>query len=72
MRAEEAVAHVVTHSGKTGADVSREMGRVSTFVATTIGRGTIPKLDTFARIAGVCGYEVVLKGHGEEVVVEYD
>ena len=70
MAAREAVTHVVALSGKASAAVSREMGRVSTFITTTIGRGTVPKLDTFVRIAAACGYEVVLRGHGEEVVVE--
>jgi len=69
-----AVQHVISHSGKPAVAVSREMGMSQNYVTNIITRGSIPRLDTFARICEACGYEVVLQGHGERVVldVEYD
>ena len=70
MDARSALRHVVSMSGKTAAAVSQEMGLTRNFVTNTISRGSAPRLDTFARIASACGYEVVLRGYGEEVIVE--
>ena len=71
MDARMAVTHVVAQSGKTAKDVSLEMGLTSNFITNTKARKSAPRLDTFARIAEVCGYEVVLRGHGEEITIEY-
>jgi len=69
MDAKDTLRHVVSHSGKSAKQVSLEMGLSQNFVTNTIQRGSTPRLDTFARIAAACGYEVVIRGHDEEVVV---
>ena len=72
MDARMAVTHVVAQSGKTAKDVSLEMGLTSNFITNTKARKSAPRLDTFAHIAKICGYEVVIRGHGEEITIEYD
>jgi hypothetical protein len=71
MNAREAVPHMVAKSGKTAKAVSLEMGLTKNFITNTTARKSAPRLDTFARIAAVCGYEVILRGNGEEVAIEY-
>lgn len=71
MDARMAVSHVVAQSGKTAKDVSLEMGLTSNFITNTKARKSAPRLDTFAHIAKVCGYEVVIRGYGEEIAIEY-
>jgi DNA-binding phage protein len=71
MDARSAVAHVVSKSGKTARAVSIEMGLTKNFITNTVARRSAPRLDTFARIAKVCGYEVVLRSSEEEVTIEY-
>lgn len=66
------MTHVVAQSGKTSKDVSLEMGLTSNFITNTKARKSAPRLDTFAHIAKICGYEVVIRGHGEERTIEYD
>ena len=71
MNAREAVPHMVAKSGKTAKAISLEMGLTKNFITNTTARKSAPRLDTFAHIAKVCGYELVLRGHGEEVAIEY-
>ncbi|MBR3159227.1 MAG: hypothetical protein IKF14_09020 [Atopobiaceae bacterium] len=71
MKAKDAVSEVVALSGKSAITVSREMGRADTFISMTISRKSVPKLDTFAELAAVCGYELVLMGNGEQITIEY-
>ena len=72
MKACDVVTHMVRGSGKSARDVSREMGRHYQFITNTVTRKSVPKLDTFVKIAVACGYEVVLRGHGEEVTIKYE
>lgn len=71
MKAKDAVSEVVALSGKSAITVSREMGRADTYVSMTISRRSVPKLDTFVELAKICGYDLVLRGHGEEITIEY-
>lgn len=71
MVARDAVAEIVAMSGKGPIAVSREMGRSDTYVSMTISRGSVPKLDTFVEIAAACGFELVLRGEGREIAIEY-
>lgn len=71
MKAKDALSEIVAVSGKSPITVSREMGRADTFVSATISRGSVPKLDTFAEIAAICGFEVVLRNPTREITIEY-
>lgn len=72
MHARDAVRWLVADSGKTARSVSYEMGRTANFVTNTIQRSSAPRLDTFAHLAEVCGYELVLRGHDKEIVIEWE
>ena len=70
MQALLAFRTMVTHSGKPREVLSKEMGRGKGFLNVTINRGTIPKADTLALIADVCGYDLQLvKRDGTEVII---
>ena len=71
MMTDEAIRHMCKVAGKGTPVVSRDIGRGSSFVGSILSRGSVPKADTLARIAEACGYEVVLRGHGEEITIEY-
>ena len=67
MDAPEILRHMVEKSGKTYRQIAREIGRSESFVSTTIAHGACPRLDTFAAIAGTCGYQLVLKTDDEQL-----
>ena len=58
---------MVAASGKSAIALSRELGRGDTFLTSTMTRRSRPRVDTFVAFARACGYEVVLRGHGEEL-----
>ena len=72
MHTNDAIRHMCDKSGKGSTIVSRDIGRVSSFVGTILSRGSVPKADTLAEIAEACGYELALIGHGEKIVIEYE
>lgn len=70
MQARAAFNTIVAHSGKPKEVLSREMGRGSNYLGVTTTRGSIPKTDTFAEIADVCGYDLKLeKRDGTETII---
>lgn len=70
VNAKDAVGEVVSRSGEGPMALSRKLGRHESYLSTTISRRSVPKLDTFADIADACGFELVLRGHGTELVIE--
>ena len=54
------------------ADASRQMGRERRFLGDYTTKGRIPTVAMLAEIAAVCGYEVHIVGHGEDITVEVD
>ena len=60
---------MLDRSGKSNADVSRSLGNNRTFVNEYTTRGKTPSFVIFVRIATVCGYEVHLVGHDEDITV---
>ena len=63
----DALPLVVKLSGKSMYAVSVEMGRVPSYLATTIGRKSIPTLATAAEIAEHCEYRLVLVPNREDI-----
>ena len=60
MNPSEAMRHMIETSGKSGRQVAREIGRSDTFISASLAQGVCPRMDTFARVAHVCGYEVIV------------
>lgn len=70
MQTLEAVRHMCEASGQKIAEVSKAIGRSRAFLSNMLTRGNNPRIDTLISIAQACGYQVVLEGHGEKVVLE--
>ena len=51
-------------------EVSEQMGKSRGYLSATLSRGNVPRADTLAQIAQACGYELVLEGRGERIVIE--
>ena len=64
-----AIRHMVATDRKTLSQVSRELNRGRSFISVMFRDGTTPRLDLMAKIASVCGYDLVLLGHGEGLAV---
>ena len=69
MKTDEAIRQAARQIGGITA-ASKAMGRDQNYIAGMLSRGSVPKADTLARIASVCGYRLVLVGHGEELEIE--
>ena len=67
MEACEILRHMVEASGKSYRQISKEIGRSESFVSATIAQGACPRLDTFASIAGACGYQVEVQSKTERL-----
>ena len=81
MDASEAIRMMIKLSGKSGRKVAREIGRSESFVSASLAQGVCPRVDTLARVASACGYELVLVPKREtsrftdistSIVIEYD
>lgn len=53
---------MVALSGKSGIQVSREIGRSDNYLWSMLRNKTMPGLDLFVSIANACGYTVELHG----------
>lgn len=62
---QELIRHMLATSGKTAAQVSRELGNDSNHLSVILSSGRTPRLDLFVKIAEACGYHVELTGWGE-------
>lgn len=62
---QEFIRHMLATSGKTAAEVSREMGNDSNHLSVILSSGRTPRTDLFVKIANACGYHVELKGWGD-------
>ncbi len=63
---EALIRHMIAVSGKSGAQLSRDLGRSSNFIWSTLQNGSTPRISLFVRIANLCGYDVEVRGNGEE------
>lgn len=61
MDAKTAMRWMMDASGVGPSELSRRLGHSRSYITASIAQGSIPKLDTFARIAHECGYRLVLE-----------
>ena len=63
---------IVTLSGLTKSKISETLGKRVTYVNTIIAKSTIPKTDTFAKVADVCGWDLLARNRttGEEIIID--
>lgn len=72
MEAWEAVRGMMEASGVGPSELSRRLGHSRSYITASIAQGSVPRLDTFARIAHECGYRLMLQNaHNNESVELY-
>jgi hypothetical protein len=57
-------------AGISNAEASRRLGSERTVINAYTTRGKMPTLPSLVKVASVCGYEVHIIGHGEDITVE--
>lgn len=67
MTVEDVIREMCFRSRRSMRAVSLEMGRSGAFLSTTLAKGSIPGVDTMARIAGVCGYRLLFVPASEAI-----
>ena len=65
-----ALRRMVKHSGLSGRQVSKDMGKSVNYISSALGQGSDPTAGTLADVAAVCGYTLQLVGHGETLTLD--
>lgn len=61
---------MIKQSGKSARTVSKDIGRSPTFLSASLAQGNGVSVNTLILVANEAGYELVLKGHGEEIPID--
>lgn len=69
------ITHMLSEAQLSKMEASRRMGRGASFLgnytnANRNGKKIIPSVELLALVAKVCGFEVHVIGHGEDITVE--
>lgn len=56
------IRRMIRMSGKTAAQISREMGKSSGYLSVVLADKRIPRTDLLVKIASACGYHVEIYG----------
>lgn len=76
MDAQTATNGMVGTSGKAPGELASAMGKGRTYVYSLLNHESVPRLDTFVRLAHACGYRLVLEtedgSRGVELYSEVD
>ena len=76
MEAKTAIDDMVRASGKTPRELAAAIGKSRTYVYGLLNHESVPRLDTFVRLAHACGYRLVLEtedgSRGVELYSEAD
>lgn len=76
MDAQTATNGMVSVSGKAPGELASAMGKGRTYVYSLLNHESVPRLDTFVRLAHACGYRLVLEtedgSRGVELYSEVD
>ena len=70
MNVNEVIEKMIGASGKSKAEVSREMGRHRNFISSSQNQKNVPVLTTLAEIADATGFEIVIEGNGEKFTID--
>lgn len=63
---------MIDGTGVSHTELSRRMDRADRFIAVTLSRSSVPRADTLARIARVCGWRLVLEREDGSERIELD
>lgn len=61
MDARTDIGGMVRASGKTPGELSYAMGKSRTYAYGLLNHESVPRLDTFVRLAHACGYRIMLQ-----------
>ena len=67
METKELIQAMMGASGMTAAELSRALGKNPGYIAALFSQGSVPRLDTFLRMAEIMGYEISAKGQGLDI-----
>ena len=70
MNTTECIRHMIEASGLSARKASQFLGKSPTYLGTTITNGSDVSAGNLSRIAEVAGYELILRGRGEEIRVD--
>lgn len=71
MGVSEAIRRMCEESGQGVVGVSQQLGKSKMYLSGMISRRTVPRVDTLAQIAKVCGYKLVLESSaGDRIEIE--
>ena len=72
MEPKDVLPELVKGSGRSMRTISVQMDRTSNYLAAVVQRKSIPKYDTMAEIADVCGYDLLLRRRddGTEIIID--
>lgn len=70
MSARAAMVRIVDTSGMSRRQLSVSMGRYPQYLNQKVNDKQTPKADTLAEVARVCGYELLLRGHDTEIIID--
>lgn len=65
----DCIRRMVGSSGRSARQLSRDMGRAPTWLATVVSRGTDTGASRLAMIARACGWRLVLRSDADEMEV---
>ena len=63
---------VVASAGIPKSHISRNLGKSTNYIGVMITNANVPKVDTFAKIADSCGWDLLARNRttGEEIVID--
>lgn len=70
MNTREAIEHMMRKSRYNGSQLSLAMGRNRNFLSTTFAKGSIPRVDTLAKMAEIMGYTIILENNGDRIEID--
>lgn len=67
-----ALRTMVVRSGRTKVQISKDLGVSESYISALISRGSIPLVDTLARVADACGYDLSVenRANGDCMTIE--
>ena len=63
------IGYMVNKSKLSAASIAALLGRGRYYIFTYTNKGHMPTVQNLVQIAEVCGYEVHIIGHGEDITV---
>ena len=63
---------ITTTSGLPKVKISESLGKRRNYVNTIMAKATVPQTDTFAKVADVCGWDLLARNRttGEEIIID--